>query len=586
MKRSNLRLEFSLPASFSPVNLSVELGKSGHSSDERRASVKLSYFYDTFDWRLFKKNLLLVDQRDGCYLYRYDNGRPLAFQASKADGKMKFLGDFSDGPLRELLTPIIEMRVLLPLLALSTKSHPWEARNRDDKIVLRWQVQELDLRRSPTMDGVPAALFAGFPARGRAGHQAPPNPNPDPDPDLDSMIVAQQDELPAETARLRLLTLDQVTGYRKPWREARDYLRAQGLSPTANVAGLLYGWAGYQPGIYSQKLNISLKPHWSAQQAMLTILRHQYQVMHLNEAGIIADLDTEFLHDYRVALRRSRAALTQLKGVLSATEVKLFRGRLATLARMSNRLRDLDVYLLKKEEYRQMLPILLQSGLEPLFTMLELDRRRELRKLVGKMKGSDYRKIMAQWREFISDDAPLRAPSDPPSIEGSDRGVKEGVLPKTKALEPVMLLAEKTIARSCARLLKNGRAIGPDSPDQALHELRLDCKKIRYLFEFFSDLFPSPAISPLIAQTRKLQENLGTFNDLYVQQGALRKFLAESTGENELEKEPEKLVAMTAAIGGLISLLHRKQRQVRRQFTKIFKNFDACEYRRRFCPEK
>ena len=38
-----------------------------------------------------------------------------------------------------------------------------------------------------------------------------------------------------------------------------------------------------------------------------------------NKPGILADHDTEFLHDFRVACRRTRSALTQLKGILPAS---------------------------------------------------------------------------------------------------------------------------------------------------------------------------------------------------------------------------------------------------------------------------
>ncbi|MFC1662475.1 CHAD domain-containing protein, partial [Gemmatimonadota bacterium] len=37
--------------------------------------------------------------------------------------------------------------------------------------------------------------------------------------------------------------------------------------------------------------------------------------MRANEVGMLKNLDSEFLHDFRVAVRRTRSGLTQLKGV-------------------------------------------------------------------------------------------------------------------------------------------------------------------------------------------------------------------------------------------------------------------------------
>ena len=42
------------------------------------------------------------------------------------------------------------------------------------------------------------------------------------------------------------------------------------------------------------------------------------QTLRINEDGVRKDLDSEFLHDFRVAVRRTRSALSQIKGVFPA----------------------------------------------------------------------------------------------------------------------------------------------------------------------------------------------------------------------------------------------------------------------------
>ncbi len=495
-------------------------------------------YYDTFDWRLFKKGLALVREAEEYHLYSFSDGRELATHPAVGRVKAKFSRDFSPGPLRGRLEKIVEMRALLPLLTVRSTTRRFEMLNGDQKIVLRCALREFKGRRWLKMVSPPA------PAESAAEPSAPPESAVDPEP-------------------LRLFSLEPVTGYHQPLRRLSALLTDRGLLPQAGIIERLYRQAGYQPGSYSQKLNVHLEPDWPAAQAALAILQHQSRVLRQNEAGIIADLDSEFLHDFRVALRRSRAALARLKGVLPPAVAGRFRDKLGALAKASNRLRDLDVYLLKKEEYRQLLPPCLQLGLEPLFTALEVERRREWRRLVRKLKSSTSQRALAQWEEFLA---------------GHDfRAAGAG----KQALEPVAPLASRAIAKACARVLAQGRAIAPDSPDQQLHALRLECKKLRYLFEFFATLFPPATIGPLIAQSKKLQENLGAFNDLFVQQERLRQFLA------DLERGggSRQTTATAAALGGLITRLHRQQQRVRREFAKTFQAFAACQYRKQLCPE-
>ncbi|MCJ7680591.1 MAG: CHAD domain-containing protein, partial [Candidatus Aminicenantes bacterium] len=70
-----------------------------------------------------------------------------------------------------------------------------------------------------------------------------------------------------------------------------------------------------------------------------------------NENGILEDIDPEYLHKFRVSVRRTRSALTQIKKVFPPAQTKKWKKKFDKLGRASNRLRDLDVFLSKKEEY-------------------------------------------------------------------------------------------------------------------------------------------------------------------------------------------------------------------------------------------
>ncbi len=527
-------MEFLVPSSLDPDHLPAELARCGYRVREGRKSRHRFRLFDTFDWRLLSHGLELIQRRGRFHLHAADDGREIAYAPAAGSGKRAWLSHhFPDGPLRDALGKIIEIRAVLPLVDVTGEERTWEIRNADDKRVLRCRRRALHAAR---------VTWRGDP------HPPPPTDLPPPSP-------------------LHLLCVEPVTGYSKPVRDAETILDDQGLTHSTDRTEELFRQAGFDPAAPAKKPVLGLQPDWPAARATLEILRHQYRVARLNERGVLADLDTEFLHDFRVALRRSRSAMARIKKSLPPAATRHFRARLAEVARTSNRLRDLDVHLLQRDAYRQMLPPELHAGLDTFFALLAEERQHEFRKVVRYMRGADYRRTMDEWGAFL-------AVHDPQLPEAAG----------ANALTPVRPLAEKTIAKACSRLLRRGRTIGPNAPDEALHALRLDCKKLRYLFEFFAELFPEGEIRPLIKRAKRLQDLLGEFNDLFVQRETLRHGLLRLAGDGP-GSPPAEAIAAAAAAGGLITHLERRRSQVRRNFAKTFTAFEQCRHRRRFCPD-
>jgi len=115
--------------------------------------------------------------------------------------------------------------------------------------------------------------------------------------------------------------------------------------------------------------------------------------------------------------------------------------------------------------------------------------------------------------------------------------------------------------------MKDGEKIDNDSPDGKLHNLRIQCKKLRYLMEFFASLFPSDEIALLTKQLKRFQDNLGEFNDLSMQQDTLKEYL------DTIDHESDKNMLIAAAIGGLIMNLNIRQQHVRAEFSDQFRHF-------------
>ena len=92
---------------------------------------------------------------------------------------------------------------------------------------------------------------------------------------------------------------------------------------------------------------MQLRPETPAPVAVANMLAQFAAVIDDNVAGTIAAIDTEFLHDLRVAVRRTRSILKLAGDVLPANLAEQFQPEFKWLGDLTTPVRDLDVYLLE-----------------------------------------------------------------------------------------------------------------------------------------------------------------------------------------------------------------------------------------------
>jgi CHAD domain-containing protein len=305
-----------------------------------------------------------------------------------------------------------------------------------------------------------------------------------------------------------------------------------------------------KPGSYSAKLNIQLDPGMRSDDATRVILHFLLQVIRINEVSIEKDLDTEFLHDFRVAIRRTRSALGQIKNVFPMGTTNRFKKDFAFVGKLSNQLRDLDVYLLKENTYKAMLPPVLRNDVDPLFEYLRQKRSKELQNVLNGLRSKKYAMILNDWDIFL----------DEP---------REDSATASNADLPIIDLARNRIYKKYRSVVKAGNLIlnNNNTNDEKLHALRIQCKKLRYLMEFFTTLFPRKKINVLIEQLKKLQDNLGDFNDLCVQEEYLLNITQKLPATHQQKKKT------LVAIGSLIGTLDRERQTVKDAFANTFTDF-------------
>ncbi len=428
---------------------------------ERCAETHQSTYYDTFDGRLTRAGakLEVASAGDGQRL-RWTNGEPGHAHELALPVPVGFVWDLPDGPLRSALEPVIEMRRLLPLVEMESESRWLAIVDERDKAVARLR---LDIGR------------ARAPNASASWQQLPPL--------LRVVPVRGYDR---DYARLCAIVESRPGVEPCPHDPQRLVLEAAGVARPRDVSA----WRAH------------LDHDVTAIEGLRQIHRALLKVVLANEAGVRADLDSEFLHDFRVAVRRTRAVLTQLKDVYPAEAVARFKPELSWLQGITGPTRDLDVFLLDVREAHVDLP---PEDLEVLRKHLTIEQQRSHREMVEQLDTSRYHELIDGWRRF------LEGPIEPDATASN-------------ANRPLVDVASKVAWRLYRRMVKRGKEVNGETPVEVLHEIRLDAKKLRYLIDCTRSLYGAKRVARLVSALKRLQDVLGNYNDAEIQQERLHNY--------------------------------------------------------------
>lgn len=253
---------------------------------------------------------------------------------------------------------------------------------------------------------------------------------------------------------------------------------------------------------------MQLDPGMTMRQALAAILLTELDTMERNIQGIRDDTDTEFLHDFRIANRRSRSLITGMKQALATSAHESGKKFFSWMSRQTSALRDIDVFLLAFGQHKKLLPEEVHTQLMPLREFLQQRRQSERKDLVSALESDRFLEIIHAWR----------------------RSLQESIREENTA-GPVLETARTAIWRAWVRTGKLGRRAALSGSDEALHELRKSAKKLRYLLEAFRTLFPAKDVGRATRQLRQLQNVLGDIVDYQVQQQYLGQWQQNFQGE-------------------------------------------------------
>lgn len=451
---------------------------------------------DTFDRRLRRAGLLLEDQQgpSGQQLVLCGQGQPLLTDRAAGLHWPALADALPPGPVREAVAPVSGIRALMALSEQDRLVCQVDLRNDDEKIVARLELDE------------------------------PRDAGP--------------------TGRSHV-TVHALRGYDDQARRAIRILAGLGLRP---------GHPGEDDAAAPEPAAAGIPRSAPASLLLAQAMRQFLAAMRDNLPGLIDDVDTEFLHDFRVAVRRTRSTLKFGRPALPDVTRTQWEPAFKWLGDLTTPVRDFDVYELGLPDMASWLVAADPAELAPFAAHLHRRRTAQRRVLVRGLRSAKFDRLLTGW------DQTLDELTETPQTPGDQVSAGE--------------LSDRSLSRAYRRVARDGSAITADSPAEDLHSLRKRCKELRYVLEVFAPVIDKSERKGAVSDLKILQDVLGRFQDSQVQRESLRGFAQEMVAAGTT-------AGAVLAMGELVGHLDTEQHRARQEFGHAFAQFVRPASRRR-----
>lgn len=260
----------------------------------------------------------------------------------------------------------------------------------------------------------------------------------------------------------------------------------------------------------------------SVEEAFDAIIRADLAYINHWAPAAFSGEDVEGVHQMRVGLRRMRSALTLFSPAIPRRNTKFLAKEMRWAAKQLDRARDLDVYI--------------ADNLSPK-KIKNSKQKRLLRKVVIKHRRKAYKQV----RRFLKGSR-FSSFKDKLIHWCNKKRWRQGLskVEKENLSREITYFSNQVLENHRCRVLNMGQDIRQMDAD-ALHRLRIECKKLRYATEFFSPLYGTK-MTPFLKQLKQLQDVLGLIHDCFVMAGLQNSFLKGKKSE-KLIRLADKLVS-------------------------------------------
>ena len=228
----------------------------------------------------------------------------------------------------------------------------------------------------------------------------------------------------------------------------------------------------------------------------------------------LQDHDEEILHNLRVNLRKVRSLLKIFNGVFDEKVTLFFGENFKILANSTNKKRDLDIFLgfLSEQKHANELIYFVQKALN-----LEYENVKSY------LSDEENYAFLKEWEIFLNEGEFYRSKLFDVSLSrlGSFK------------LRTLLVLAQKRL-----------KSLDQDCPNESFHKIRIELKKVRYTYEFLSEIFYFDGLKKYEERLKDMQEIFGALQDYDVWLGILER-LPVAAGKEKLESKIYKQIYKT-----------------------------------------
>ena len=244
-----------------------------------------------------------------------------------------------------------------------------------------------------------------------------------------------------------------------------------------------------------------IQPQMLVAEACRLIWREQLMTMLLNEAGVRYSEERDYVHNMRVAIRRARAAAKLYGYFFPRKRLRPYLHFLRETGRLLGEVRNLDVTLAKARRARTDETAGAQVPKKWVKTW-RAQRKVAHEALLVWLDSREYSELLADFQAFCTaPTTPLKHDLDPATPQ------------QVRHVIPMQIAEGFAAVRAYETLFETDTAVAPE----LLHNLRIDCKHLRYNLEFVRHLL-GPECEAMITRLKALQEILGELNDAVIAQ--------------------------------------------------------------------
>lgn len=287
----------------------------------------------------------------------------------------------------------------------------------------------------------------------------------------------------------------------------------------------------------------------TASEAFAAILRHNYDYLLTWRGSARSWDDTEGVHQLRVSFRRMRSALSLFRDAIPREATEIWGDEMRWIAGELGPARDLDVFI--DEGLGPVVGLLPLPGADRLLQVAEARRAEVYRlRVVAMLDSERFERFLDGFPVWLDakvwEDAPLK--------KKQAKRLHSGIVG----------YARRLLDKQERRVLAAGTHVDRYNAVE-MHQLRIECKKLRYATEFFRPLFDGMDV--FIGHMKGLQDLLGVMNDVSVTHHLLEDLLAGNTDRE-----------LFVYAGGLIGWRSREFRHLLERFDEYWEELVEAKH--------